>query len=468
MNESFLGKLRQLARDNGLALVAALVALAVLLTGGSVWWSLLILALVIAAVWHSLGAARIRRESINRLSDAAFRLADGTTVDYRITATAELEPLTNAMNRMLAEVTGRQSQLGELANRLTTVLGAMMEGVLAVDERQRILFANGAAGRLLGFDPNAAQGKMLLEVVRNHMLHEAIAEALAHRETPDQETQRYEFDSHRSRGQILSFRASRLHGEPCPGVVLVLQDVTDLRRLENLRQEFIANVSHELKTPLSAIKAYAETLQSGAIDDPSINRKFTANIESEAERLNVLIAKMLQLAKIESGHEPFEVVPVEVYGAVQKCIEQHAPLAIQKQLSLRVVEFEDYDLRVLADRDGLATILNNLVENAIKYTSQGGEIVVRYAAESDNNVRIEVRDSGIGIPPELQSRVFERFYRVDSARSRDLGSTGLGLAIVKHLAATFGGSISVYSEIDQGSTFQVLLPRALTKLGAAK
>ncbi len=460
MAESSNAELKRFLQQHALALVG-IVAATLLLVAGHSWFLGAIVCLVAsAAFWQSLRSNKRRQRSIQRLSDAAYLLSEGTNPAYRESSDVELKPLSAAMQRVFAEVSSRQSQLSELANRLSTVLSAMMEGVLAVDERQRILFANDAAGRLLGFGSQDAQGKMLLEVVRNHMLHEAVAEALANRDTADHETQRYEFDSHRSRGKIISFRASRLHGNPCPGVVLVLQDVTDLRRLEHMRQEFIANVSHELKTPLAAIKAFAETLKAGAIDDPGINRRFTAYIEEEAERLNDLIAKMLKLAKIESGHEQFVIVPIALEDAVQNCVERHEALATQKQQSLRVEPVDGKDVRVWADRDGLATILNNLVDNAIKYTAAGGDIVIRYAEVDDQIARIEVSDSGVGIPAELQPRVFERFYRVEMSRSREFGSSGLGLAIVKHLAHNFNGSVSVRSEVDRGSTFEVLLPNA--------
>lgn len=460
MTDSVIAELISFVRRHALPGISLLVAMLLLAVGSHWWLSAGVLLLAAGGLWQSWRIEMTRRESIRRLCDTAYRLSAGTAPAYGMQSYAELKPLSEAMQRVFAEVSNRQSHIGELADRLSTVLRAMMEGVLAVDERQRILFANDAAGRLLGFVAEDAEGKMLLEVVRNHMLHEAVAEALANRDTTDHETQRYEFDSHRSRGKIISFRASRLHGDPCPGVVLVLQDVTDLRRLEHLRQEFIANVSHELKTPLAAIKAFAETLRAGAIDDPGINRKFTASIEEEAERLNDLIAKMLKLAKIESGHEPFVIVPIRLEDALEQCLERHDPLAAQKQLSLRVEATGGKDVSVWADRDGLTTILNNLVDNAIKYTGAGGEVVIRYAALDDQVVRIEVSDSGVGIPAELQPRVFERFYRVETSRSREFGSSGLGLAIVKHLAHHFNGSVSVRSEVDRGSTFEVLLPNA--------
>jgi two-component system phosphate regulon sensor histidine kinase PhoR len=393
---------------------------------------------------------------IDRLKAAALGMAGGHARTPYVSADGELQGLADAFNHMCGEVASRQLQLRETADRLATVLGAMAEGVLAVDNRQRILFANPAAGHLLGLHPEAARGKRLLEVVRSHMLHEAVSEALAHRDVPDQETQRYEFDSSRSRGRILSVRANRLPGEPCPGVVLVLQDVTELRRLEHLRQEFVANVSHELKTPLTAIKAYTETLQAGAIDDAAINRHFLDQIEREADRLLELIVDMLRLAQIESGHEGFRIGSVSVYEAMLECRRRHETAARRKGIKLLTTS-DDKTLTVRADKEGFRQILDNLVDNAIKYTDPGGQVVLGWHDDETEAV-IEVCDTGIGIPAEAQERVFERFYRVDKARSRDVGSTGLGLSIVKHLAHTFGGSVSVESQLDEGSRFTVRLP----------
>jgi two-component system phosphate regulon sensor histidine kinase PhoR len=250
-----------------------------------------------------------------------------------------------------------------------------------------------------------------------------------------------------------------LQGEPCPGVVLVLQDVTELRRLEHLRQEFVANVSHELKTPLAAIKACAETLQDGAIDRPEVNREFTMKIEHEADRLNDLIVDMLRLAKIESGHEPVDLATVSLQETTADCVQRHLASAKRKDVKL-VIETSDPALAVRADRDGVLTILDNLVDNALKYTDAGGLIKLKWTELGKDTIQIDVADNGAGIPDEHQSRVFERFYRVDQARSRELGSTGLGLAIVKHLSQSFGGTVSLDSQPGKGSTFRVSLPKA--------
>jgi two-component system phosphate regulon sensor histidine kinase PhoR len=265
-----------------------------------------------------------------------------------------------------------------------------------------------------------------------------------------------EFDSPGRVRRRLALRATRLPGTPCPGVVLVLHDMTELRRLESLRREFVANVSHELKTPLAAIKGYAETLRLGAVHDPEHNLHFVRRIEEQADRLHQLILDILQVARIESGQEAFELRPVLVGAVVADAAAQFAEAATAKQIAL-ATEVACPEAAVWADEEGLRTILNNLVDNALKYTPAQGQVVIR-AAANGTRVRLEVHDTGIGIDEKDQARIFERFYRVDKARSRE-GGTGLGLSIVKHLALAFGGTVSVASQPDRGSTFCVELPR---------
>jgi two-component system phosphate regulon sensor histidine kinase PhoR len=256
--------------------------------------------------------------------------------------------------------------------------------------------------------------------------------------------------------RTLAVRVTRLPGEPSAGVMVVLHDVTELRRLENLRRELVANVSHELKTPLASIKAYAETLRLGAIHDPEHNLAFVGRIEEQADRLHQLILDLLQIARIEAGQEVFDIGAVPVAETVEQCVAHYQGAAAAKQIEL-AVDPPAETLSVLADDEGLLAILSNLVDNAIKYTPNAGKITIRWRLAS-SKVAIEVQDTGIGIHPQDQARVFERFYRVDKARSRELGGTGLGLSIVKHLAQAFHGSVSIESKLRQGSTFRVVLP----------
>jgi two-component system phosphate regulon sensor histidine kinase PhoR len=343
----------------------------------------------------------------------------------------------NGMVRDLAtrdeELRQRQKDLEEDSDRLSTVLGGMIEGVVAVDEAQRVLFANKAAKSLLDFPGPDDVGRPIWEVVRNPTIQQVINDALAGR---DRMTVEFELPRTHSAVAML---ATRLPGKPCPGVVLVLHDVTELRRLENLRREFVSNVSHELKTPLTAIQAYTETLLSGALHEPEHSRQFVERIEEHADRLHALILDLLRLARIESSTDVFDVRAILLSNVVAYCLEEHQPLAQAKNISL-TIEPSPEDLRVNADEEGLHTIVSNLIDNAVKYTPPEGRVVVRWRLENSVAV-LEVSDTGPGIAPEHQVRIFERFYRVDKARSRELGGTGLGLSIVKHLTHVFGGTI---------------------------
>lgn len=401
-----------------------------------------------------------RSTSIRTMKEAALRLAmgDQRLKQIRDEAGGELGELALAFNRMIDELESRQVESRELTERLTTVLSAMSEGVLAIDHHQRILFANRAAGKLLGFDATHAAGKKLVELARNQMLLDSAAEALAQNRVVAKESKRYELGSFPGIPQTLAFRVTPISGTPPPGVVVVLLDISELRRLEFLRQEFVANVSHELKTPLTAIKAYSETLLNGALDDKKINRKFLEQIETEADRLHELILDLLRLAQIESGHQPFEIERVAMRKVAEGSVARFAPAAEAKSIILRI-PLNLPDCHVLADQEGLQQIVDNLVDNAVKYTETNGVVEVRWDCV-DRVVLIQVRDTGVGIPKESLHRVFERFYRVDRARSRELGSTGLGLAIVKHLVQSFAGTIDVASDVGQGSTFTVRLPLA--------
>lgn len=367
----------------------------------------------------------------------------------------ELGQIAGKLNRLGQELDHRISQLTASHERQATVLGGMIEGVIAVDRRERVLFANAAAGRLFDFRPTMVEGRRLLEVVRNHTLEEAVSAALATRQP-----QRLETTQEGGEKMSVAIQATPLSGDPCPGVVIVMHETTELRRLESLRRDFVANVSHELKTPLSSIKAYAETLRNGALKDPQASVTFVERIQEQAERLHHLILDMLSLARIESAQEVFEIVPVSVQEVVDACLANYRPVADARRIEL-IAEPMQAGCFVRADKEGLREILDNLVDNAIKYTPEDGRVMIRWRATEDQKMAsIEVEDTGIGIAPDALLRVFERFYRVDKARSRELGGTGLGLAIVKHLAQSFGGGVSASSESGKGSTFKVELPLA--------
>ena len=372
----------------------------------------------------------------------------------------ELSEITSALQYFRGRLTQRGDQVQQNTERLQAVLASMIEGVLAVAPDRTILLANQAARKLLDFATQQPQGRALLEVTRARAVSDAIDQVLETRKPVEKE-----FASPGVQRRVLLLRATCLPSEPSPGVMVVIHDVSELRRLENLRREFVANVSHELKTPLAAIKAYAETLRMGAVHDPENNLVFVHRIEEQAERLHELILDMLQIARIESGQETFTIVDVSLAELIDECLAQYADLAAAKEIDL-VGELPDEQITARGDEEGLRTILSNLIDNAIKYTITGGEVFVRCQTSGDT-VSLEVQDSGIGIAEKEQVRIFERFYRVDRARSRDMGGTGLGLSIVKNLTQAFGGTVSVDSEPGRGSTFRITLPRGAAALSGA-
>jgi two-component system phosphate regulon sensor histidine kinase PhoR len=348
------------------------------------------------------------------------------------------------------------AQLIEDRQQLRMILSGMVEGVVALDAEQRILFVNERAAQLLGLKSQTMSGRKLWEVVRKRSLQEMVRRALS-----EPEPCKEELNWTNPIVQSVTVHAARLPGSPPRGAVLVLHDTSELRRLERLRRDFVANVSHELKTPLSVITACVETLLEGAVDDPEHRGPFLEQIAEQADRLHALILDLLSLARVESGKEAltFQAVPLGV--VVAACLERHRARAESRSQRLEAVSPPGVEaqpaITAWADEEAMQQILDNLVDNALKYTPAGGQIWVRWRAE-DGQVCLEVEDTGIGIPEQDLPHIFERFFRVDKARSRELGGTGLGLSIVKHLVQAMNGTVRATSQLDQGSRFTVLLP----------
>jgi two-component system phosphate regulon sensor histidine kinase PhoR len=367
----------------------------------------------------------------------------------------EVGQLTRTFNHMSERLAAQFAQLDEDRQQLRTVLSSMVEGVVAIDPQQRILFANDRAGQLLDFPIRQAVGRYLWEMVRQRAVQELARTAVA---TDENHCPEIQWTGPGQRN--LSVQVARLPGAPTRGAVLVFHDTTALRRLERVRQEFVANVSHELKTPLAVIKACVETLLDGGADDPGYRGQFLERIAEQGERLHNLILDLLHLARIESATEVFTKEELALATIVAECQEKHRALAVKKNQKLELVASADAATAVLAwaDEEAVRQILDNLVDNAVKYTPEGGAIEIRWGLRGPQ-VFLEVKDSGIGIGVADLPRIFERFYRVDKARSRELGGTGLGLSIVKHLAQAMGGQVTAESEPGQGTLFTVLLPR---------
>ncbi len=388
------------------------------------------------------------------MTTAAESIAGGE-YGHRVPAASrdEIGLLGSAFNRMAGELQERLATITEDRTKLLTILGGMTEGVLAVDGEQHVVHLNAAAGRILNVSPTDSLGKAIWDVTRVRQVSDILERAVeAQTDVNDELT--LEVDGHR--------RVVQLHGAPLAdgqgglvGAVLVLHEVTELRRLETVRQDFVANVSHELKTPITAIRGLIDTI----VEDPRMpaetQDRFQKKIQSQSIRLATLVTDLLTLARLDAAEGLLESEPVDLRDVVRATVDHFRADAEERRVNL-VAEVDGDPVRVLGDGEALGLLCNNLVDNALKYTPEGGSIWVRLRA--NGAALIEVQDTGIGIAAEHLDRIFERFYRVDKARSRELGGTGLGLSIVKHITKAHGGAVTAESTLGVGSTFRVRIP----------
>lgn len=413
-----------------------------------------LLGLALAALACLLVSRRISRP-IQELEACAKAFARGDfTPALPVTGTEELQRLSTAMQQMAGQLNERLDTVVSQRNEMQAVFAGMVEGVMALDRDQRILRINPAAARMLGIAPEATRGRSVPEVVRSVAFQQFVAGALTSATPREADISLY-----REAELLLSVCASPLRdaaGTPV-GLVLVLHDVTEIRRLETIRRDFAANVSHELKTPLTAIKGFVETLNQGSVDDPTEAKRFLTIIEKHVNRLTAIIEDLMKLSRIEQEAEAQTVIletrPLAevVAAALRICQEMIAA----KQIQVKLTCPEDISARVSPAL--MEQALVNLIQNAVTYSSDQSvvEIVVEKA---DQAIAIHVKDQGIGIAAKHIPRIFERFYRVDKARSRKVGGTGLGLAIVKHIVGIHGGRVAVQSTPGQGSVFTIHLP----------
>ena len=331
------------------------------------------------------------------------------------------------------------------------LFNSMLEGLLLLDRSRKIYLANRSFKNLFGVKTEL-RGKTVMEVLRLHELAELVERAEAEKQVFDYELKLPELD-----GRWLQVNAaviSNSAGER-EGTILVFHDLTRLKQLERTREEFVANVSHELRTPLSLIKGYVETLMDGARNNPEVSEHFLQIIARNAERLDLLIQDLLTISALESGRVQLNLQPVHLHAVADKVI---ADLKSRADARSVVLKNELPDLTANADENRLEQVLANLVDNAIKYGRQQGSVILGGENVGADKVEIFVRDDGPGIPAESLDRVFERFYRVDKARSREQGGTGLGLSIVKHIVQNHGGEVWASSEPGKGATFFFTLP----------
>lgn len=414
----------------------------------------------LTALLMSMFSARVMRP-LSSFTGAAQKIGVG---DYQPSANLarrsdQWGELGDAFEHMKKEIAVREERLVENSQRLEAVLSSMIEGVIAIKPNGQVLLANGAACEMLSLTRPEIIRKKLFEIIRIPELQAAIEKTQT-----DRTFSKTEFNTFGELQKRLSARVSVLADENRLGVVVVLNDVTSLRKLETMRQDFVANVSHELKTPLASIKAYSETLSAGAINDQEKNLEFVKQIEFHAEVLNQQIQDLLELAKVESGDIEFSISDVDLNQVCHNIVGQFSMLAQEHGINLKL-DLTDPSPIARADTAAVETIIKNLVANAVHYTLPEGVITLstrNNAEPQSNEVIISVSDTGIGISKDQQERVFERFYRVEKSRSRDMGGTGLGLAIVKHLSQTLGGSVHLESQPGKGSHFEIRLPGAVS------
>jgi len=414
------------------------------------WLSSVVMLLVTGMA--SLLISRTFSRRVERLQSFSRRVAEGDfrPIDADRSGDA-LEALAVSLNDSATRLDRAMRTLREERNLSAAILGSMVEGVAVVNSSERLLFANEGFAGILELDAPPQPGRSLLEVVRQTELIEAVRDVL--KGAPRVEA---EIVTGTLRQRFFAATVASVKATENSGAVVVLHDITDLRKLERVRRDFVANVSHEFKTPLTAIQGFAETLLAGAMDDPQHRVRFLQIILEHSRRLARLTDDLLELSKMDADRLALEVDRLSASQLVQSCVETTQRVANEKHLRFSI-NLPQCLPDVAADRRRIAEVLQNLLDNAIQYTPAGGEIVVS-ASAGGQEVTFTVSDTGIGIPQVDQPRIFERFYRVDVARSREVGGTGLGLSIAKHLVEAHGGRIWVESEVGRGSQFHFTVP----------
>ena len=416
----------------------------------------------LTALSLTIWLARSVTQPLLDITQAAQRLASGTqTLPIKTSAQDEVGLLASTLNHLADQLHAKIGELSEDRAQLLAVLTSMVEGVMVLDHRGYVLQINPALERMFGISRAEARGRPFAELFRQRHLNELVEATLRSRKNQEVEiilplTNRYlHIDA--------SVAGGEHDNEAC--IVLVCHDMTELRQLETIRKDFVANVSHELRTPLTSIKGYVEALLDGAKDDPDMAVHFLDIILKQSDRLNLIIEDLLELSRIESGRISFRADPIDVHALIDRALSTIKPLAEKKGHRL-VTSVNAILPPAKGDEDRLVQVLTNLLDNAVKYTPAGGTITVgareapalQTAEPVGGAIELNVSDTGIGIPEPDRPRVFERFYRVDKARSRELGGTGLGLAIVKHIVEGHGGQVWVEAHEPKGSRFVVRLP----------
>ena len=389
--------------------------------------------------------------------------------EHVLEANSEIEPLpedstqavllNQSLRRMASRIRELVDRLSLESVRRDVILKSMAEGVLAVDHQMRVLFSNQALSNALGLKHPVEENTPIVELVRDPRFLKMISGVLTSGEAVKEKLQFTNDDP-----SAFEAYAAPLAVPPNRGALVILHDITGLERLERIRRDFVANVSHELRTPLTAIRGYAETLLGGALDDSENNRRFVEIIQAHAIRLNNIASDLLTLSDLESGRRDSEPGPISIEEAINTAFLTVEPEARIRGVNL--IRGNVGDALIIGHAIRLEQALVNLLDNAVKFNQPGGEARIDSGFTADGRVFIAVSDTGSGMPSDDLTRIFERFYRVDRARSRAVGGTGLGLSIVKHAVERMDGTIKVESRLGKGSTFTILLPAAFNSMAA--
>lgn len=409
-------------------------------------------ATVILAMVIGYCLSRSISQPLRRISQATRAMSQGNfSQRIEVTSQDEVGQLAESFNELAQALDDTISALRLEKDKVENVLKNMAEGVLAVDNQGRIIMANAQAARTLGFGDGEIRGRMLAELTTFPEINELFAEVLK-----EKQALTAEFKLPNNRFTLAHISLLQEKGETL-GAVAVLQDITGLRRLEELRRDFVANVSHELRTPLASIQAFVEALLDGMVDDPATQMKYLKVIHEETLRLKRLIHDLLDLSLIESGKAKWQVMPLNIKDLTIRVLEKLMPQIEEKALEIEIEMPEDLPF-ALGNPDRIEQVLINLLHNAIQFTPAGGKIRIGASACCDE-IRVSVADTGEGIPAEDLPHIWERFHKVDKSRARSSGGTGLGLAIVKHIVDAHGGRVGVESEPGKGSIFTFSLPQ---------
>lgn len=420
----------------------------------SIVWGGLFIALFAAVL--SYLASRYVSRPIEEIRRGAKRFTEGD-LKYRLPSieTEELASLSASLNHMAGQLEEKITNSNRQQNQLQAVLTSMVEGVVAVDKEERIISVNQAAAKIFDSSTEELQGRLIHEVIRNRDLQGFVEKALLNEASVEQDIFFY-----KNGERIINAYCNPLQDTDGKqiGTLVVLYDVTHIKRLENIRKDFVANVSHEIKTPLTAINGFVETLQQGAIDNPEESRRFLQIISKHVKRLNSIVEDLLSLSRLEQKdkQQQFKLETINIQRILNSAILLCQSKADGKHIFIDLVCEEDLTAKL--DPNLFEEVFVNLIDNAIKYSPEGKNINIT-TESNDSNILIHFKDQGVGIEKQHLDRLFERFYRVDTARSRNLGGTGLGLAIVKHIVQLHGGHITVESTPGAGSTFSIFLPK---------